>query len=247
MSATGSRMRAPHGPTVRTLPEQIADDLGEAIARGDFAGGERLLEQAIAARYGVSRGPVREALRLLAQRGMAVLYPRRGAFVVEMSLSSLVDLFNMRAVLMGLAARYFAVMASEEARKLLDDALEQMEADSHVDDADPVRFVQFVTRIGHVLSRNCGSPSLSRLIEYQNENSAWRTLWRSGRIDFQSRERRRETTADYADMGAAIRNMNGALAESKMRRILMVSRDHSVSALAKSRGETYDSRRLLDA
>jgi DNA-binding GntR family transcriptional regulator len=248
MSATGSRMRAaPHGPAVRTLPEQIADDLGEAIARGDFAGGERLLEQAISERYGVSRGPVREALRLLAQRGMAVLYPRRGAFVVEMSLGSLVDLFNMRAVLMGLAARYFAVMASDEARGMLDATLEQMEADSFVDDGDPARFVQLVTRIGHCLSRNCGSPSLSRLIEYQNDNSAWRTLWRSGWIDFQSRERRLGATADYADMGAAVRRMDGALAESKMRHILMVSRDHSVAALAKNRGETYDSRRLLNA
>ena len=108
---------ATHGVAVKSLPEQIADDLGAAIARGDFAGGERLLEVAIAERYGVSRGPAREALRLLASRGLAVLYPRRGAFVVEVSLDSLIDLFNTRGELMGLATRHFAEIASDEARK----------------------------------------------------------------------------------------------------------------------------------
>src|SRR5215470_12769857 len=83
---------------VRTLPEQIADEIGASIAGGELAGGERLLEEAIAKRFGVSRGPVREALRILVQRGLAVLYPRRGAFVVEVSLDALVDLFNTRAV-----------------------------------------------------------------------------------------------------------------------------------------------------
>jgi DNA-binding GntR family transcriptional regulator len=248
MDQTGAREgAASHRAAVRTLPEQIADDLGAAIARGEFAGGERLLEQEIAKRYGVSRGPVREALRILAQRGLAVLYARRGAFVVEVSLDSLVDLFNTRAVLMGLAARYFAVMATDEARVKLGEALEQLRSVSKAEDTDPVSFVRATSRVGLLIARNCGSDSLGRLIEHQNDSSAWGSLWQSGRIDFGTRERRLTATGDYLQMGEAIEHRDGAQAEAVMRHMVMTSRESAVAALAKSRGETYDARRMLTA
>jgi DNA-binding GntR family transcriptional regulator len=53
---------------IRTLPEQIADDIGAAITHGELVSGHRLLETQIAEPFGVSRGPVREAPRLLALR-----------------------------------------------------------------------------------------------------------------------------------------------------------------------------------
>jgi DNA-binding GntR family transcriptional regulator len=238
---------ATHGVAVRTLPEQIADDLGAAIARGDFAGGERLLEIAIAQRYGVSRGPVREALRLLALRGLAVLYPRRGAFVVEVSLDSLVDLFNMRAVLMGLATRYFAIMASEAAHKELQDALAELTRVSKAPETDSLAFTAVTSRISGIIFFNCHSESLARLIEHQNDSSAWRSLWQSGRIDFETRERRREAAADYQKMGDAIEDHDGAGAEAAMRHLVMRARESAVAALSRMRGETYDERRLIGA
>ncbi len=244
--------RAAEGPAsrrtaVRTLPEQIADDLGAAIARGKFAGGDRLLEQDIATRYGVSRGPVREALRILTQRGLAVLYPRRGAFVVEISLDTLVDLFNMRAVLMGLAARYFAVLAADEVRGELKSALEQLRLASKSEHTDPVSFISCTSRISVLISRNCGSQALSVLIDHQNEYSAWGSLWQSGRIDFATKGRRLAGTGDYISLGEAIEGRDGARAEAMMRHMIMTSRENAVAALAEVRGETYDSRRLLSA
>lgn len=232
---------------VRTLPEQIADDLGAAIARGEHAPGSRLIEQDLAQSYGVSRGPVREALRLLSERGLAVILPRRGAHVVELSLDSLVDLFNTRAVLMGLAARYFAAMASEEAREQLADALVQLRAANEAPDADAFSFLQATTRVGLIITRHCGSESLGRLIEHQNASSAWGALWRSGRIDFVTRERRRVATADYLEMGEAIERRDGAQAEAVMRLMVMASRQSAVAALAELRGQSFDSRRMLTA
>lgn len=232
---------------VRTLPEQIADDLGAAIARGEHREGERLLELAISAQYGVSRGPVREALRILVQRGLAVIYPRRGAFVAGVSLDSLVDLFNTRAVLMGLAARYFAVMAGEDARAMLGKALEQLSAAAEIPDLDPVEFVRFTGRISYLISQHCGSDSLSRVIEHQNQSSAWGSLWQGGRLDFGAHERRAAAAADYRRMGRAIERRDGEEAESVMRRMIMISRESAVAALAESRGDSFDSRRLLSA
>ncbi len=231
---------------VRTLPEQIADDLGAAIARTEFPKGARLLEQEIAERYGVSRGPVREAVRILAQRGLAVFYPRRGAFVIEVSLDALVDLFNTRAVLMGLAARYFAVMAANEVRAQLGEDLAQMTKVAKAKTSDAASFLVVASRISVLVSRNCGSESLGRLIEHQNENSVWGAIWQSGDVDFATRERRLTAAADYAAMGDAVERRDGADAEAMMRHLLMVSRASAVASLARSRGEVYDARRMLN-
>ena len=232
---------------MRTLPEQIADDLGAAIARGEYRKGDRLLEQELSALYDVSRGPVREALRILAQRDLAEIYPRRGAFVTGVNLDSLVDLFNIRAVFMGLAARYFAVMADLESRAALDAALAKMDAASRHPELEAQDFQRHTARVGRIITEGCGSDSLRRSIEHQNQSSAWTSLWQSGRLDFTTPDRRRQATADYLAMGAAIRRHDGEGAEAVMRKMLMVSRQNAVAALAETRGETFDTRRLLQA
>lgn len=247
MSLPETPSRASRARTVRTLPEQIADDIGAGIARGEYAGGDRLLEQEIAAHYGVSRGPVREALRMLSERGLAVIYPRRGAFVVEVSLDSLVDLFNTRAVLIGLAARYFAVLATDEARASLSDALNRLQSASLADDTDALSFVRATSRVGLIITRSCGSASLGRLLEHQSDSSAWGAVWQSGRFDFVTRERRLAATAQYLEMGEAIEARDGARAEAIMRLMVMTSRENAVAALAEARGQSFDARRLLSA
>lgn len=231
--------------TIWTLPEQIADDLGAAIARGELASGDRLVEQEIAGTYGVSRGPVREALRLLSARGLATIYPRRGAYVTEFTLDSLVDLFNTRAVLMGLAARYFAVMASDEARSRLAVAIDQLTMVGQAPETDALGFMIATSRISLIIARNCGSESLGRLIEHQNDSSAWGTLWHSGQIDFLTHERRLEGTAGYVEMAEAIDGRDGERADAIMRQMIMNSRERAVAALAEARGQSYDARRLL--
>src|SRR5664279_1125061 len=94
-----------HGGRTRTIPEQIADDLSNAIVNGEYRGGERIREQELATLYGVSRGPVREAIRALQERGLVNFFPRRGAYVVNVTLDTIIEVFNVRACLMGLAAR----------------------------------------------------------------------------------------------------------------------------------------------
>jgi DNA-binding GntR family transcriptional regulator len=89
---------APREP-LRTLPEQIADYIGGDIVRGTFQSGTRLRETELATRYGVSRAPVREAIRLLARRGMVDFTPRRGAFVVEMTVDKFLDWHERRGCL----------------------------------------------------------------------------------------------------------------------------------------------------
>ena len=232
---------------VRTLPEQIADDLGAAIAKGELKGGERLREVEIAARYNVSRGPVREAIRALAQRGLAVFYPRRGAFVVELSLNTLIDLFNTRAVLLGLAARYFATVGSAEAKERLAHAIASLRRLGEAPDCDPIAFAIETGRVGAVIFRNCGSHSLSSLIEHQIDASVWGTLWRHEVLDFLTRERRLSAVGDYTVLREAIEQRDGDRADLVMRRIVTTARENAIAALSRIRAETYDERRLLRA
>jgi DNA-binding GntR family transcriptional regulator len=82
----------------RTLPSQVADWIATGIVEERFAPGERLNEKVLAEMLGISRSPLREALRILATRGMVTITPQRGARVTLLSGEEVVQLFDIRAV-----------------------------------------------------------------------------------------------------------------------------------------------------
>lgn len=97
-----------------TLPEQIAEKLGEDIIRGVFAPGQPLLEAVLAEKhFHVSRGPVREALRILEREGLVENRPRRGAIVMELSPTDVKEIFDVREVLYGFVAAQLARAPSD--------------------------------------------------------------------------------------------------------------------------------------
>jgi len=82
-----------------SLADEVARQLFATIVAGRVRLGERLSEAAIARELGISRGPIREAQRLLERRGLLVFKPRRGFFVREMTPAQIADLFGLRRVL----------------------------------------------------------------------------------------------------------------------------------------------------
>jgi DNA-binding GntR family transcriptional regulator len=102
-----------------TFSETIFSKLADDIVRGAIAPGERLEEQAIARQFGVSRTPVREALRRLCGTGLVEAAPRRGVTVVRIAVEQLTDMFDAIGELEGLCARLSAQrMTMLERRKL---------------------------------------------------------------------------------------------------------------------------------
>lgn len=99
--------------------EYVFRALRDAIQDGRLKQGERLREEAVARRLGVSRTPVREALRQLAARGLVTDAPGRGLLVVELSKQQVSELYAMRRVLEGAAARFAAQYASPAEGELL--------------------------------------------------------------------------------------------------------------------------------
>jgi len=97
-----------------SLARHIATQIGDEIAQGLCKPGERLSEEAIAKRFGVSRGPVREALQILAREELVVIRPRLGASVIQLRPDEIIDMFEVRGALYALAIRLFVRRASPE-------------------------------------------------------------------------------------------------------------------------------------
>lgn len=98
----------------RSLTDQLFEHLSEAIVIGALVPGAKLSEPRLAAHYGVSRGPLREAIRRLEERKLVTRAPRQGVRVVVPTPVDALALFNIREVLEGLAARMAAENATPE-------------------------------------------------------------------------------------------------------------------------------------
>lgn len=108
MTERGLPATLPAALDAGTLPERIHEILEDAIIQGVFAPGERLHTDRLAAQYGVSRIPVREAMRSLHEAGWVDIRPRYGAYVRERSAEELTQLFEARAVIEGAIAEWAA-------------------------------------------------------------------------------------------------------------------------------------------
>jgi DNA-binding GntR family transcriptional regulator len=97
----------------RTLWEQVRDRLREDILAGSLEPGAELSEVALARDFGISRGPLREALGRLASEGLVTVTPRRGAVVTQLSRREFIDAYQVREALETLAVRLAVPLMSE--------------------------------------------------------------------------------------------------------------------------------------
>src|ERR1051325_3012113 len=96
-------------PADPALVDKLASDLQQRVLSGDIPSGTRLRQSALAAEFGVSRTPIREALRKLQAGGLVELQPHRGALVRGLSAREIRDAYEVRAELEALAAELAAV------------------------------------------------------------------------------------------------------------------------------------------
>lgn len=106
MSEPSATLRPLDAP--RSLAEDAADRIREQILAGGFKQGQHLVEAKIADQLNISRGPVREAFKLLRAEGLLNEEPRRGTFVVSLTAQDVRDIYGLRAALEGRAGRMIA-------------------------------------------------------------------------------------------------------------------------------------------
>ncbi len=110
-----------------SLNPQVYQILRHAILTGELQPGERLVERKLAKQLGVSRTPVREAIRKLELEGLVKHLPNKGAVVVRMSPKDAWDIYNIRSVLEGLAARLAAKSITPDQLQRLEELVIEME------------------------------------------------------------------------------------------------------------------------
>ena len=120
------------------LRDVVFKTLREAILRGDLKPGERLIELQLAAKLGVSRTPIREAIRMLEQEGLAVTVPRKGAEVAQMTLKDMEDVLEVREVLDELAVKLACTKVNEEQLARLIKVQEEFELSTVGDDVKKI-------------------------------------------------------------------------------------------------------------
>jgi GntR family transcriptional regulator of gluconate operon len=122
----------------RSLAEDAADRIREQILAGGFGQGEHLVEARIAQQLNVSRGPVREAFKLLRAEGLLLEEPRRGTFVVSLASEDVREIYGLRAAIEGRAARLLASIADPTAIQQLRSLLAVIEEAARAGDAAAV-------------------------------------------------------------------------------------------------------------
>lgn len=151
------------GDTYRPLREVVAEQLRSMILSGELASGERLLEDKLAEALGVSRNPVREAIRTLESTGLVEVVPRRGAYVCQPDLDEVRQLLDLRAVLEGHAAELCARTAPTEVidqlRRLLD------EGEAAAAEGNTVRAAEIHLEFHRTVEEAAGNPHLRQAIE----------------------------------------------------------------------------------
>jgi DNA-binding GntR family transcriptional regulator len=144
--------------TPKSLATQVAQRLRDAIVDGEFALGALIAEESLAASFGVSRTPVREALAQLQALGLVTVRPQRGSYVFEPNEADVQALCEFRSVIEPRAAELAHRVAREATIAELKAAIAEMAAARKAKDG--VRYSRADTRLHEAFVLHCGNPYL---------------------------------------------------------------------------------------
>lgn len=118
----------------QSLPMVLEQEIEHVILNGEFLPGDRINEKELALRFGISRGPIREALRSMDSSGLVEQVPNRGFFVRRLSAKQACEVYDVRAVLFGLAGKVLAQRITDEGIGKLKAFIAEMDAAIAVED-----------------------------------------------------------------------------------------------------------------
>ncbi len=193
--------------TPRALYEEVAEQLRQRIFQRELAPGSWIDELKIAEEFGISRTPLREALKVLAAEGLVTMKVRRGAYVTEVSAKDLADVYHLLGLLESDAAGVAARHATPEQLQSLQDLHDELEAatgDRQRFFAVNERFHMRLLEIADNRWRNQLVADLRKVTKLHRHNS----LLKTGRIA--------ESLAEHRAIMAALASHDGAAASACM-------------------------------
>ncbi len=217
------------------LRRDVVDALRKAIIEGRLAPGSRLIERELIELTGVSRTVIREALRQLESESIIETIPNKGPIVRKLTRAEAEDLYAIRAVLEGLAARMFVANASAADIKALKDTLERTIAAYREGTPDVIMKVK--NEFYELLFAGAGSETLSSMIAMLYAR-IWR--WRALGLSHPKRSPRRseQSIAGLRKLYDALKKKNADLAEKIARREVMNAATEIMRILDRQKADT---------
>lgn len=208
-----------------SLSEQIAERLSQEILAGTYQPGQRILEQQIAQRFEVSRGPVREALRLLEREGVIEILPRRGAQVTSLTVKEVTDIFDIRGALIGLCIGLAMERLTPEQWGQVKQGVERLGRLARVN-GSAEEYLSITFRLSLFVGRSSGNERLYELLR-----SLSRQTVRYTALGLGSQARRRRSARIWRDLLKAVLAGDAAAAEAAARTLVKESRDAAIRQL----------------
>lgn len=190
----------------QSLGSQIFNRIRDDILSGNYTPGEELKEATLGKQLGVSRTPVREALRQLDLEGLVEIAPNRGAKVIGISRKDVEDIYHMRARLEGLAARKAAEQIKEEELAELEEVI--LLSEFHVKKPESKQMVRLDGRFHEIMYRASGSRMLEHVL---TDFLHYVKMARSHSV--KTEHRAQESVKEHKRILEAIRQRDGDLAE----------------------------------
>ena len=147
----------------RPLSEDVAERLREQIFSHELAPGSWLDEQNLAAAFGISRTPMREAIKVLASEGLVTTKMNKGAYVTEVDRRDLEQIFTVLSLLEGQAAKETAIKATEDQLTQLDNLHHRLEKAAA--DRDTGQFFEINVKFHELIQEVAGNKWMNGVIE----------------------------------------------------------------------------------
>lgn len=147
----------------RTLRERILSAIRAAIVNGQIRQGTRIMEPELAERFGISRTPIREAIRQLESEGLISVIPRKGAIVAFISPQDVSNFYELKMILEGHAARLAAKNLTENDLTKMETVNRQIEAASVK--KNPGRVLDLHNEFHEIFLRACGNDKLHAIVQ----------------------------------------------------------------------------------
>lgn len=196
--AVAFRLFAEGSQPTLTVPEQIAASIGDRIISGVLPPQARILEQELAAEFAVSRGPVRDAVRILEREGLVTILARRGAVVTDLSADEVREIFEIRAGLLEIVARKVAAARDPELIALLRAGVARLNRLASMANDDGA-YAETSYRLSIMSVRVCGNGRLTRMLVALS----LQTL-RYAKLSLATQARRRQSASIWTEALAAL-------------------------------------------
>lgn len=195
------------------LAQEAAKRIRDRIRKGTLKKGDRILEEPLCQAMGVSRTPLREALRILSSEGLIELIPNKGAYVAQPSLKDIGEMFYVMSILEGTCARVCVEKIDPDGLRRLDDLYRKLE--EHCQAEDREKYMAVNHSFHSLVQELAGNKVLSEVIDGLRQKILlyrYRQIYQPNRL--------KESMQEHRDLQKAFRERNPAAAERCMKKHL---------------------------